>query len=326
MRSNFTLRAAPLVLALSFSVVTLLFFGNAAAQTTTPPGDATFEPAVGQSGKQVILVPTPGALAADMLKTANVKPTGLVYDLGAGDGKMAITSAEDFGATAIGMEFNPKLAQLATRNAKRTGVSDKVKFIEGDIFVEDFSKATLVTLYVLPDLNIRLRPILLEMVYGTRVVSNSFRMGDCTPEQVIGNEQGFFRFVPAKVAGKWALSAIQDTKASGLELTQKYQQLSATLVFDGKSRTILEPTLLGNRLTFNFKDQSDQQRIAEVTVKGKRLAGNVLNKKALYALSGSLNQAPGSGHEEFRFFQRRTCAPPQYAERGRHRCHQPFFA
>jgi SAM-dependent methyltransferase len=146
MNHHFIFRAASLVLALFFSVVTLLSFGDAAAQTTTPLGDATFEPSVGQGGKDVIWVPTPDALAANMLKTANVKPTDLVYDLGAGDGKIAITATKKFGATAVGIEFNPKLAQLATRNAKRAGVSDKVKFIKGDIFVEDFSRATVVTL------------------------------------------------------------------------------------------------------------------------------------------------------------------------------------
>jgi hypothetical protein len=126
------------------------------------------------------------------------------------------------------------------------------------------------------------------MAPGTRVVSNSFRMGDWTPDQVIGNEQGFFWVVPAKVAGKWALSTTKGAKASSLELTQKYQQVSGTLLIDGKSQAILTPTLSGDRLTFNFMDQSDQQRRAEVTVKGKSFAGNVLDKKAPYAPIGTL--------------------------------------
>ena len=127
------------------------------------------------------------------------------------------------------------------------------------------------------------------MAPGTRVVSNSFRMGDWTPDQVVGNDQGYFWIVPAKVAGKWALSSIKGAKASSLELTQKYQEVSGSLVIDGKSQPIVNPKLVGDRLTFNFMDQSDQQRVAELTVNGKSFAGHVQDKSAPYALTGTLN-------------------------------------
>jgi SAM-dependent methyltransferase len=285
MRFRLALTAAALVTGLSVSA--------SFAQGTDSPkiGDDKYKPSVGQSGKDVIWVPTNDAVADAMLKMANVKPGDLVYDLGSGDGKIAIAAAKNYGATAVGIEFNKDMADLATRNASRAGVSDKVKIINGDIFVEDFSKANVLTMYLLPDLNLRLRPTILKMAPGTRVVTNSFNMGDWEPDATIGDgyAQGYYWVVPGNAAGKWTIKGIESTKAATLDLTQRYQRVGGTLTVDGKSQPILGSSLVGNRLKFSFVDQSGQSRIVDVTLKGNTFAGNVLENSPLYEVSGTRN-------------------------------------
>jgi len=259
---------------------------------STKLGDEKYEPRVGQSGKDVIWVPTNDAVADAMLKAANVKPTDLVYDLGAGDGKIAIAAAKNFGATAVGIEYNKEMADLATRNTQRAGVADKVKIINGDIFVEDFSKATVVTMYLLPDLNLKIRPTILKMAPGTRIVTNSFNMGDWEPDDKVGTgyAQGYFWVVPGNAAGKWSLKGVEGSQQPvTLELTQRYQRVGGTLNIYGKSQPILGGTLTGNRLKFSFLDQSNQSRIVDVTLNGNELSGQVLENSPLYSITGTRN-------------------------------------
>ncbi len=261
------------------------------AQATGSPkiGDEKYKPSVGQSGKDVIWVPTNDAVADAMLKMANVKPGDLVYDLGSGDGKIAIAAAKNFGATAVGIEYNKDMAELATRNAARAGVSDKVKIINGDIFVEDFSKATVLTMYLLPDLNLKLRPTILKMAPGTRVVTNSFHMGDWEADALIGNgyTQGYYWVVPGNAAGKWTIKGIEGSKSAVLDLSQRYQRVGGTLSIDGKAQPILGSSLVGNRLKFSFIDMSGQSRNVDVTLKGNAFAGNVLENSPLYEITGT---------------------------------------
>ncbi len=264
---------------------------HASAQVAygTPMGDDKYQPSVGQSGKDVIWVPTNDAVADAMLKAANVGPNDLVFDLGAGDGKIAIAAAKNYGARSVGIEFNKDMAELAKRNAERAGVSDKVKIINGDIFVEDFSKATVVTMYLLPDLNLKLRPTLLKMAPGTRIATNSFNMGDWEPDQTIGTgyTQGYFWVVPGNAAGKWTIKGIDGGQGDVLELTQRYQKVGGTLTIKGKSQPILGGTLNGNRLKFSFIDQSGQSRIFDVEIKGNAMTGNVHENSPLYEISGT---------------------------------------
>ena len=145
----------------------------AQAQQTTKP----FEPTVGQPGKDVVWVPTPQQLVDRMLDMAKVTPQDIHYDLGSGDGRTVITAAKR-GLRATGVEFNPDMVALSQKNAVAAGVTDRATFIRGDIFETDFSKATVLTLFLLPDLNVKLRPTILNMRPGTRVVSNSFTMGE----------------------------------------------------------------------------------------------------------------------------------------------------
>lgn len=272
-----------------------LVLGLSAAQASaqvaygTPMGDDKYQPSVGQSGKDVIWVPTNDAVADAMLKAANVGPNDLVFDLGAGDGKIAIAAAKNFGARSVGIEYNKDMAALANRNAERAGVSDKVKIIHGDIFVEDFSKATVVTMYLLPDLNLKLRPTLLKMAPGTRIATNSFNMGDWEPDQTIGTgyTQGYFWVVPGNAAGKWSIKGIDGGQGDVLELTQRYQKVGGTLTIKGKSQPILGGTLNGNRLKFSFIDQSGQSRVFDVEIKGNAMSGNVHENSPLYEISGT---------------------------------------
>ena len=227
--------------------------------------DPSYKPSPGQQGKDVIWLPTGTELVSLMLKTANVGPNDLVYDLGAGDGKIAIAAAKEFGAKAVGIEFNPNMAAYAQRNANQSGVGHLVKIINGDIFVEDFSKATVVTLYLLPDLNIKLRPTILKMKPGTRVVSHAFTMGDWEADKEIGTDaNAYYWVVPANVAGEWSLEGVGFKNAT-LSLSQRYQRIGGNIKIGDKSQPILNPHIEGKYLRFAYVDAADNL----ITVKGE---------------------------------------------------------
>lgn len=256
------------------AVLGLAFYLNAFAQYPAAGGDDKYQPRLGQEGKDVIWMPTGGELVTLMLKTAKVTPNDLVYDLGAGDGKIAIAAAKEFGARSIGIEFNPDMAAFAQRNAVRAGVGDRVKIINGDIFKEDFSKATVVTLYLLPDLNLKLRPILLKMKPGTRVVSHAFTMGDWEADQEIeAGQRGYFWIVPANVAGDWVIDGIETQNKVVLNLVQRYQRIGGSLTVGGKAQPILNPSLEGDKLSFGYIDRNNNLHNVKLTVNGSQLKG-----------------------------------------------------
>jgi SAM-dependent methyltransferase len=256
------------------AVLGLAFSLNAFAQYPAAGGDDKYQPRLGQEGKDVIWMPTGGELVTLMLKTAKVAPNDLVYDLGAGDGKIAIAAAKEFGARSIGIEFNPDMAAFAQRNAVRAGVGDRVKIINGDIFKEDFSKATVVTLYLLPDLNLKLRPILLKMKPGTRVVSHAFTMGDWEADQEIeAGQRGYFWIVPANVAGDWVIDGIETQNKVVLNLVQRYQRIGGSLTVGGKAQPILNPSLEGDKLSFGYIDRNNNLHNVKLTANGSQLKG-----------------------------------------------------
>ena len=227
--------------------------------------DSSYKPSPGQAGKDVIWLPTGTELVSLMLKTANVGPQDLVYDLGAGDGKIAIAAAKEFGAKAVGIEYNKDMAAYAQRNANQSGVGHLVKIINGDIFVEDFSKATVVTLYLLPDLNIKLRPTILKMKPGTRVVSHAFTMGDWEADKEIGTDaNAYYWVVPANVAGEWSLDGLE-LKNTTLTLAQRYQRIGGNIKIGDKSQPILNSHLEGKYLRFSYVDLNDNL----ITVRGE---------------------------------------------------------
>ena len=189
--------------------------------------DKRYQPEIGQDGKDVIWVPTPDSLIRAMLTTAQVGKQDFVVDLGSGDGRIAIAAARDFGARAHGIEYNPDLVMLALRNAQKDGVGSRVSFETADIFQTDFSQASVVTLYLLPSLNLKLRDRLLKMRPGTRIASHAFGMGDWQADETITTDDatGYFWVVPADAAGRWAFEIGNDRFVA--TLSQRYQMLDA---------------------------------------------------------------------------------------------------
>lgn len=210
------------------------------AQAPAPaPGAApAYEPSVGQEGKDVVWVPTPQVVVDKMLDKAKVTSSDFVMDLGSGDGRTVITAAKR-GARAMGIEYNPSMVELSKRNAAKAGVSDRATFVKADLFETDFSKATVVTMFLLPEINEKLRPKILGLKPGTRVVSNTFQMGDWKADDTVTltSQEGcdtswctvLLWIVPARVAGSYK------TPQGDLTLKQDFQMLSGTLRTEGKT-------------------------------------------------------------------------------------------
>jgi precorrin-6B methylase 2 len=236
----------------------------AQAQATKP-----FEPTVGQAGKDVIWVPTPQELVDKMMELARVTPSDVVVDLGSGDGRTVITAAK-LGARARGIEFDPNMVELSQRNAAAAGVAQRAQFAKADIFESDFSDATVVTMFLLPSLNMRLRPKLLDMRPGTRIVSNSFTMEDWQPDRTETVQNcsqwctAHLWIVPAKVAGTWRLPQ------GDLELAQQFQNVTGTLRNGGAAQPIVNGKLQGEMLTF----------VAGGTEYSGRVTGDAMELKA----------------------------------------------
>ena len=246
---------------------------NTFAQSYVDGGDDKYNPRIGQEGKDVVWVPTGNELLANMLKTAKVTSNDLVYDLGSGDGRIAIAAAKDFGARSIGIEFNPEMAKLAQRNADRSGVSDRVKIINGDIFKEDFSKATVITMYLLPDLNIALRPTILKMKPGTRVTSHAFNMGDWEADVEIDTPaKAYYWVVPAQVAGEWVISGMEPARTT-LKLSQHYQKIGGTLQIGNESQPLLNPRIDGSTLSFTYLDRNKSAHFVKMDVNNNEIKG-----------------------------------------------------
>jgi hypothetical protein len=212
-----------------------------------------------------------------MLDAAKVGPQDELVDLGAGDGKIPIAAARQFGARAWGIEYNKDLAALAQRNAQRAGVAERVRIVHGDIFKEDFSKATVVTMYLLEELNAQLRPTILAMKPGTRVLSNTFSMGDWEPDQVIRvtNGTGYFWTVPANVAGLWTLSGLDEKGNATVKIDQNFQRVGGTLTLQGKTQNLLGARIQGAELHFSFINADGLLKAVKVLVNGQVLSGEV---------------------------------------------------
>jgi hypothetical protein len=247
-------------------VAVLLAHGTAMAQATaTKP----FEPTVGQAGKDVVWVPTPQALVEKMLDMAKLTPQDFHMDLGSGDGRTVITAAKR-GARSEGIEYNQDMVTLSQRNAKEAGVADRAIFRRADIFETDFSKANVITLFLLPDINLRLRPKILDLRPGTRVVSNSFDMGDWTPDQTIqaGSEctswcRAHLWIVPAKVQGTWKLP-----DGGELTLEQRYQVITGTLRMGASNMNISTGKVIGDQIMFTAGTQQYTGRVTGNTIEG----------------------------------------------------------
>jgi len=262
---------------------------TAMGQPKPEHGDEVYQPTVGQAGKDVIWVPTPDALVTKMLQAVKTTKDDVVYDLGAGDGKIPIAAAKQYGARATGIEYNAEMAELARRNVKRAGVEPLVNIITGDIFVEDFSKATVVTMYLLPQLNVKLRPIILGMKPGTRVTSHQFDMGSWEPDQHLKVEfrDAYVWIVPAKVGGEWALRDESGSLSGTLTLTQAFQRIGGTLTLGGRTQQLLGAWIEGDKLGFSFIDSADNLRSARMTVAGSGMTGEMSADGRKSVLTGS---------------------------------------
>ncbi len=249
-------------------VAALAMGGAALAQPATG-----YTPKVGQEGKDVVWVPTPQTLVDRMLDMAKATPQDYVIDLGSGDGRTVITAAKR-GIKAHGVEYNPEMVMLAKVNAKSEGVADRATFVEGDIFETDFSQATVLTLFLLTDLNIKLRPIILKMKPGTRVVSNTFMMGDWEPDDRVEAPPGCSSFckaslwiVPAQVEGTWQMGQ------SDLVLEQKYQAISGQLKTGNVIAPITNGKMSGDRIAFSAGGTQYTGTVAGNAIDGASKAG-----------------------------------------------------
>lgn len=238
------------------------------------PQPTEYEPEIGEWGKDVIWVPTPDELVDKMLEIAEVSENDFVIDLGSGDGRTVIAAAK-LGARARGIEFNPAMVELSKIHAEKAGVSGKAEFIQADFFECDFSEATVITMFLLPSINLQLRPRLLDLKPGTRIVSNTFSMSDWEPDYKVAIEVNYpensfedrteddwnhwnkalLWIVPAKVEGVWKF------QGGTLTLWQKFQMLDGNYVTENKVTNITDGRINGASITFSIDGEKYTGRL-----------------------------------------------------------------
>jgi SAM-dependent methyltransferase len=248
----------------AFTLVLALFSALALGQAQKAP--SAYKPSVGQEGKDVVWVPTPQALVDKMLDMAKVTPSDYVIDLGSGDGRTVITAAKR-GVRALGIEYNPAMVELSKENAEKERVSERASFMKADLFQSDFSKATVITMFLLPDINLKLRPKILGLKPGTRIVSNTFTMGDWEADETATVDKdcngswctALLWIVPAQVGGTHQLPEGE------LILKQSFQKLSGTLRTNGRTVPV-EGRVRGEEIAFTAGGREYRAR-----ANGKRL-------------------------------------------------------
>jgi hypothetical protein len=264
-----------LVRSFAFLAALLLSLGAAA--------QPKYEPQVGQAGKDVIWVPTPDDVVERMLTMAQTGPNDIHFDLGAGDGKIAIAAAKKFGARATGIEYNPDMAKHANANAQAAGVAGvgpgKATIRQGDIFVTDFSSATVITLYLLPALNMKLRPTILAMRPGTRVVSHSFTMEDWEADEIstMDGRRAYFWVVPANVMGTWQLDA--GSQKPEVSFDQTFQKINGRVKLGAIEGGLRDARLSGFSIAFSYVDPAGLRRDFTGRVNGGRMEGSFRDDK-----------------------------------------------
>jgi len=223
-------------------------------------------------------IPSPRSTVDEMLRLGAVSASDVVYDLGAGDGRVVIEAARKFGARGVGIERDPKLVALSRTNAERAGVADRVRFVQQDLFQTDLGPATVVTLYLSPNLNLRLRPALLKLKPGTRIVSHASDFGDWKPDRASAIRKDVrVWLVPAVVAGRW--SGTVGSRALQIDFSQRYQHISADAVLAGAKAQVWEATLESERVRFVIVDALDTEDEAGLYFEGI-VKGNVIEGSA----------------------------------------------
>jgi hypothetical protein len=230
------------------------------------PAKQEYAPRVGQAGKDVVWVPTPESLVDRMLELAKVTPSDYLIDLGSGDGRTVITAAKR-GTRAHGIEYNPDMVELSKRSAATEGVSDKATFAKADLFDSDFSQATVITMFLLPQINLKLRPKILDLKPGTRIVSNSFTMGEWEADETASTSDdcsgwctALLWIVPAKVEGNWKLPDGE------LDLKQSYQMVSGTLRTGNRTVPITSGRLHGEEIYLRTNDNEYRGQVSGDTI------------------------------------------------------------
>lgn len=271
---------APLLLGLTVLLLSLL------GCTSTNYGDDQYQLRMATHGKDIMWMPTKVETTHEMLTLAGVRSTDILYDLGSGDGVIPIEAAKLYGVRAYGIEYNPDLVALSIRNAQRAKVQNLVSFKQGDIFVEDFSQATVLTLFLGESLNTRLMPTILKMKPGTRVVSNTFRMESWIADREIKTRPGeiiYLWIVPANIDGLWVMSGLPKGDTANLVIRQKKQFFDGSIdasMMNNTRRTLYfeDGRISGQHIEFAFKDGQNSY-----TFKGQMSAGQ---------LTGILNNDP----------------------------------
>jgi hypothetical protein len=261
-------RTRPFFLVLCLLLAAVPVFAQA-TQGTKP-----FQPQVGQGGKDVVWVPTPQALVDKMLDMAGVTAQDFVMDLGSGDGRTVITAAKR-GARAMGIEYNPDMVELSKQNAAKEGMTARAEFVKADLFETDLSKATVITMFLLPDINLRLRPKILDLKPGTRIVSNTFTMEDWNADEIatVGEDcttwcTALFWIVPAKAGGTWTLPNGE------LTLTQQFQMVTGTIRIGSASTPITDGRLRGEQITFTAGNTKYTGKVNGTTMEGTASNGS----------------------------------------------------
>ena len=268
----------------------VLFLGALAAW----PAIAQVSGDDGRTHFDVPFVPTPQVTVDEMLRLANVGPKDFVLDLGSGDGRIVITAATKFGARALGVDLDFHLIIQSEESARQAGVEDRAKFLQQDLFKTDLGQATVISMYLLPAVTQKLRPLLLGLKPGTRIVSHDFDLGDWKPDRKTYIRKNVFLWiVPAKVEGSWqtrlAIPPIE--RQLELTLTQRFQQVDAHARINGVPAQVWEPTLEGDRLSFMVVDSSDRDNEATLYFSG-RVSGNVIEGELVRGVGSARSTIP----------------------------------
>jgi hypothetical protein len=271
------------ILTLFVSIVSATVFAQ------SEPARKNFEPVPYQAGKDVVWVPTEQLLVDKMLEMAKVTTRDYLMDLGSGDGRTVITAAKR-GVRSLGVEYNPDLVALSKANAAKEGVSGKAQFVQADLFETDFSAATVITMFLLDEINLRLRPRLLDLKPGTRLVSNTFTMGDWTADQkyTLGEETkcasfctAYLWIVPAKVGGTWRLAQ------GDLALTQTFQTFQGALRTGDRNTMVAEGKLDGDKISFTVGATRYVGRVNGTIMEGTNTSGGKTVKWSATRVVGS---------------------------------------
>ena len=259
-------------------------------------GDDQYQLRMATPGKDIVWVPSQADIATKMLVLAQVKSGDLVYDLGSGDGIIPIQAAKQYGVRAVGIEYNPDLVALSKRNAIRENVQNLVTFKQGDVLVEDFSSATVVTLFLGEALNLKLMPIILKMKPGTRVVSNTFQMGSWFPDQEVRvrsnetaisslNEIAYLWIVPANIDGAWEFTGLPKIDKAAIRFAQKQQFFTGSITQQGKQLIAFEEgRIRGNAIEFKVEINSKEHSF-KGQINGSQMSG-ILNGDLKLVING----------------------------------------